>query len=150
MRRKDRERDRNFALKVIDRCDYGVVAFQGEEPYCLPLSLVRVGEELYFHCAMEGKKLDRLRRDARVCVTFVGANQAAKDEFTTYYQCAIVLGTASEVTQDEEKISALRALCQRMTPENIEHFEADVARSLHRTGVWKIHINQITGKEKSR
>ena len=30
MRRKDRERDRQFALEVIDRCEYGTAAFAGE------------------------------------------------------------------------------------------------------------------------
>ena len=150
MRRKDREQSREFALEVIDRCEYGVAAFQGEEPYCLPLSLVRVGEELYFHCALEGKKLDRLRADSRVCVSFVGANQAAKDAFTTYYQCALVMGTASEVTQDEEKIAALRALCEKLTPENMADFDAAIAQSLPRTSIWKIHMDQVTGKGKAR
>lgn len=150
MRRKDRERDREFALKVIDHCQFGTAAFQGEEPYCLPLSLVRVGEELYFHCALEGKKLELLRKDPRVCVTFVSFNQAAADKFTTYYECAMVMGTASEVTREEEKIAALRALCQRMTPDNMADFENAIARSLPRTGVWRIHMDQITGKGKPR
>ena len=63
MRRKDRERDRAFAYEVIDRCEYGVAALGGAEdsPYCVPLSLVRLGDVLYFHCALEGTKLDRLR-----------------------------------------------------------------------------------------
>lgn len=149
MRRKDRERDREFALEVIDRCEYGVVAVQGEEPYCLPLSLVRVGEELYFHCAMEGKKLDRMRSNPSVCICFVGDNHAAKDAFTTYYQSAMVMGTVSEVTEEAEKVSALRALCERMTPENMKNFDSAIAASLHRTGVWRIHIDQVTGKEKA-
>ena len=48
MRRKDRERDQAFALDVIDRCEYGVAAISTGEavPYCIPLSLARVGEEL--------------------------------------------------------------------------------------------------------
>ena len=67
MRRKDRERDRAFAYDVIDRCEYGVAAMAGEggAPYCVPLSLVRLGDTLYFHCALEGTKLDCLRRSPR-------------------------------------------------------------------------------------
>ena len=90
MRRKDRERDRAFAYDVIDRCEYGVAAMAGEggAPYCVPLSLVRLGDTLYFHCALEGTKLDCLRRSPRVCVSFVASNQAALDKFTTYFQMA--------------------------------------------------------------
>jgi len=150
MRRKDRERGREFALEVIDRCEYGTVAFQGAEPYCLPLSLVRVGEDLYFHCALEGKKLDLLRRDPRVCVSFVSHNQAAEDDFTTFFRSASVVGVASEVTREAEKIAALRALCEKLTPAHIDAFDGAIARSLSRTGIWKIHMEQITGKEKRK
>jgi len=50
MRRTDRERGKDFAKNVIDRCEYGVAAFHtGEDtPYCIPLSLVRVGDDLFF------------------------------------------------------------------------------------------------------
>ncbi len=151
MRRKDRERDKAFALKVIDRCEYGVAAIStGEEmPYCIPLSLVRVEDELYFHCALEGYKLDLLRKNPKVCVSFVGSNEAAVDDFTTYFQSAVVMGTAYEVTDEGEKIAALRALCEKLTPANMAHFEHELAGSLARTGVWGIHMEQITGKEKS-
>ena len=152
MRRKDREQDKAFALAVIDRCEYGVAAIStGEEtPYCIPLSLVRVEDELYFHCALEGRKIDLLRKNPRVCVSFVGGNEAAEDDFTTYFQSAVAVGTAYEVTEAEAKIRALRALCEKLTPRHMAAFDEAIARSLDRTGVWGIHMEQATGKEKPR
>ena len=150
MRRKDRERDFEFGLKVIDECEYGTVAIQGAEPYCLPLSIVRVGEDLYFHCALEGKKLDLLRKNNAVWVSFVGENLAATDDFTTYFRSAMVKGTASEVTEEAEKIAALRALCEKLTPGHMPAFDSEVARSFAVTGIWKIHMDEITAKEKAR
>ena len=107
MRRSDRARDRSFAFDVIDRCGHGVAALStgGEGPYCIPLSLVRVGDDLFFHCALEGRKLDLLRRDPRVCVTFVGEDTPVFLEpamYSTYFQSAIVTGTAQEVTGEAE------------------------------------------------
>ena len=150
MRRKDRERDRDFGLAVIDSCEYGTVALQGDEPYCLPLSLVRVGEELYFHCALEGKKLDLLRNNNQVWVSFVGENTAATDDFTTYFRSAMVRGTATEVADADEKVAALRALCEKLTPGHMPAFDSEVARSFAVTGIWKIHMDEITAKEKKR
>ncbi len=150
MRRKDRERDREFGLKVIDECEYGTMAIQGEQPYCLPLSLVRVGEDLYFHCALEGKKLDLLRKNNAVWVSFVGENIAAADDFTTYFRSAMVRGTATEVTDKTEKIVALRALCEKLTPNHMPAFDREFARSFAVTGIWKIHMDEITAKEKAR
>ena len=150
MRRKDRERDREFGLAVIDECEYGTVAIQGDEPYCLPLSLVRVGDDLYFHCALEGKKLELLRKNNAVWVSFVGQNTAAGDDFTTYFRSAMVKGTASEVMEQEEKVTALRALCEKLTPGHMPAFAGEVARSFSVTGIWKIHMEEITAKEKRR
>lgn len=68
-----------------------------------------MGDKLYFHCAKEGHKTDLLRRDDRVCVTFVGADDpafVAPAMYTTYFQSAVVIGRASEVTEPEEKAEA--------------------------------------------
>lgn len=156
MRRSDRAQSLEFAQALIDRCTYGVVAIStGEDtPYCLPLSLVRVDNRLYFHCAKQGRKLDLLRRNPKVCVTFVGTSEPAYVEsnntFTDYFQSAMVTGTASEVLEDDEKIEALRALCTKVTPEGMsgDNFERAVTGSLAVTGVWRIEMEEVTAKAK--
>ncbi len=156
MRRKDRERDKAFAYDVIDHCEYGVAALAGGEegPYCVPLSLVRVGDELFFHCALRGHKLDLLRSDPRVCVTFVTGTQptyiAEENNYTTFFRSAIVTGTAREVTDPAGKEAALRALCEKLMPDDMADFDKAVSRSLGVTGVWSIAIQEAVGKEKAR
>ena len=51
MRRKDREMSREFALAVMDRCEWTVVSFVTPEgaPYAVPVSAVREGDALFFH-----------------------------------------------------------------------------------------------------
>ena len=156
MRRSDRAQSLEFAQALIDRCTYGVVAIStGEDtPYCLPLSLVRVDNRLYFHCAKQGRKLDLLHRNPKVCVTFVGTSEPAYVEsnntFTDYFQSAMVTGTAYEVLEDDEKIEALRALCSKVTPEGMsgDNFERAVTGSLAVTGVWRIEMEEVTAKAK--
>lgn len=153
MRRADRAQDRQFALALIDRCTHGVMALTtGEDtPYCLPLSFVRVEEVLYFHCARQGRKLDLLRRFPRVCITFVGEDRPCfvpPAMYSTYFQSAIVTGTANEVTDPAEKTEALRALCQKLTPEHMDAFQAAIDKSLTVTAVWKVRMEEVTGKAK--
>lgn len=153
MRRNDRAQNRDFSLALIDRCTHGVMAVPTGEPvpYCLPLSFARVGDDLYFHCAREGRKVDLLRRFPQVCVTFVGEDRpafAAPATYTTYFQSAIVTGTAREVDDPAEKTQALRALCQKVTPEAMDSFPAAIEKSLTVTAVWKIHMEEISGKAK--
>lgn len=153
MRRNDRAQDRTFSLGVIDRCTHGIMALSTGEPvpYCLPLSFVRLEDDLYFHCAREGRKLDLLRCCPKVCVAFVGDDRptfAAPATYTTYFQSVLVTGTASEVVNPEEKLRALRALCQKLTPEHMACFDAAVSNSMAITSVWKIHMEEISGKAK--
>lgn len=150
MRRKDREMTEAFALSVIDKCSYGVLATVNEDgtPYCVPLSIVRSGRFLYFHCAHRGQKTDNLKRNPQVCMTCVGDVCPYEDEFTTAYESAVLTGTAEELTEDMEKIEALQLLCQKYTPDNMHNFQSECDRSLSRTAVWKIRIESITGKAK--
>lgn len=157
MRRADRARDLDFSLALIDRCTHGVVAILTDDgaPYCLPLSLVRVGHSLYFHGAREGRKLDLMRKYPQVCVTFVAEDTPAfqsPNYYTTYFRSVIATGSAAEVTDQEEKIMALRALCQRMTPGELteDRFQLAVQSSLERTAVWRIDLQEISGKEKAQ
>lgn len=155
MRRHDREQSREFSLALIDRCTHGVMALStgADTPYCLPLSFVRIGDSLYFHCAKAGRKTDLLRANPRVCVTFVGQDAPELEpplNFTTYFQSAIVTGTAAEVTDDEEKVEALRALCQKVLPQHMsgDLFDRAITHSLPATAVWRIDMDHISGKAK--
>lgn len=150
MRRKDREMPAEFAYMVADKCEYAVMALNdaGGEPYCVPVTIVREESRIYFHSAMEGHKTDCLKRDNRVCISCVGDTQRMKDKFTTEFESAIIKGKASEVLDEEEKIHALKILCERHTPENMADFENAIKRSLQRTAVWRVDIEEITGKRK--
>ena len=74
MRRKDREMGRDFGLTIIDKSQYGVLSVTdlNDQPYAIPLSVVRKDDWLYFHSAKSGTKVDLLQSGATVCVTFVG------------------------------------------------------------------------------
>ena len=70
--------------------------------------------------------------------------------YSTYFQSAIVTGTAQEVTGEAEKIAALRALCRKLTPDRMDGFDAAVSKSLKVTSVWRISMEEVTGKAKLR
>ena len=150
MRRVDRQMDEAFALDVMDRCEFAVLSMVGEEgtPYSVPLSIAREDKHLYFHCALQGKKSDILRHNPAVCVVCVSGVRPAPMEFSTEYESAIATGRAVEVTGEEEKIHALRLICQRYAAENMAAFDGAIARSLARTGIWRVEMEQITGKRK--
>lgn len=149
MRKATRRKDAEWALRVFDRAPYVTVSMTRPDgtPYALPLSLVRRdAETFYFHCAAEGEKLDCLRHSPVVSLSAVSRCTPKFEEdklnFTEYYDSAVALGRAEEVTDDAEKREALRLLCQRFLPKEMAHFDAAIARSLHRTTVIRITLTE--------
>ena len=148
MRRTDREKPREFALAVADKCGYAMLATVSADgsPYCIPLSMAREGEWLYFHSANAGRKIDNLKHNNRVCVSCVGEQKQAPGEFSLIYESAVIFGPASEITDREEKIRVLALISRRFAPGNMENFEKAIEKGVDHTAVWKIHIDEISGK----
>jgi nitroimidazol reductase NimA-like FMN-containing flavoprotein (pyridoxamine 5'-phosphate oxidase superfamily) len=141
---------KEFAEQVADNCDYAVLATVNADgtPYCVPISIVRDNDSIYFHCAKDGQKIDNLKRQPEVCISCTGNVVFMKTAFSLEYESAIIKGRAEEVLQDEEKIHALRLISERYCPELMHAFESEISRSLNHTAIWKINIREITGKRK--
>ena len=73
MRRKDRQMPKEFALQIVDKCEYAVLSMLSNgNPYCVPLTIVRVDNSIYFHCAKAGEKYNALLQNPNVCLACVG------------------------------------------------------------------------------
>ncbi|MEW8974310.1 MAG: pyridoxamine 5'-phosphate oxidase family protein [Tissierellaceae bacterium] len=173
MRRRDREMNREFGIEVIDRATYGIVSVIDNEanlPYSIPLSVARDGETLYFHSAMDGKKVRIFESSPSVSVVFVGEtkipeiytkeelDEMVKDKskagafiskvFTTEFESTIVLGKVRLIDDREEKINAMKVICEKYTPIKMEYFSTAIESGLSRTNVYAIDIEEITAKRK--
>lgn len=148
--------DAAFALEVLDKAPYITVSFTRPDgtPYGVPLSLARTDDKtFYFHCALEGEKLDCIAAHPHValsavtrCTPTVGPKDGS---FTLQYKSSMAVGKAEIVTNRDEKIEALRAICQRFLPHHMDAFDDAIARSLERTAVVKITLTEPpTGKRK--
>ena len=84
-----------------------------------------------------------------MCISCVGRTKNVPEEFTTEFESAIIRGKAFEVTEKEEKIHALKLICLRYAESNMANFDSAIEQSLTRTGIWKIEIEDITGKAKT-
>ena len=156
MRRASRQMDAAFALEVFDKAPYITVSFTKPDgtPYGVPLSLARTDERtFYFHCATAGEKLDCIAANPSValsavtrCTPTIGPKDGS---FTLQYQSAMAVGKAELVTGRNEKIEALRVICQRFLPNHMDAFDDAIERSLEHTAVVRITLTEPpTGKRK--
>ena len=95
MRKASRQMDAAFALEVLDKAPYVTVCMTRPDgtPYGLPLSLARTDENtFYFHCALEGDKLDCIAHNPTVfmsAVTKCSPTVGPKDGSFTLFDDAI-------------------------------------------------------------
>ena len=173
MRRKDREMSREFGLEVINRAAYGVLSVVDSDgaPYALPLSIVRDGENLYFHSARAGHKVELFNHEPSATIVFVGRVEVPdvytsevleslqegdsrlfgsmlSRIFTTDFESAIVKGQVIRVADHEECVHALRLICEKYTPEKMDLFDKAVESGMPHTAIYRIKIDMITAKRK--
>lgn len=154
MRRKDREiKDFNEMIEIIKRCDVCRIAMNdGNTPYIVPLNFgVDVQDEqvfFYFHCAMEGKKLDLLRKNNQVAFEMdCNHNFILYEErmsCTMGYESVMGHGIM-EVVPDDEKYHGLKILMRQYHAEDFQ-FNTNMMKV---TTVLKMTVTDMTGKRRN-
>lgn len=147
MRRKDRELSNIEALALLEEGNYMVLSTLSRDGYCygVPLHYVFINDSIYFHCAIEGHKLENIAYNDKVSICVVGKAEVVPEKFTTNYESVIAFGRAKEVKGDEKEI-ALIALIGKYSPEHISEGREYIKRASDRTKVIGISLERITGK----
>lgn len=147
MRRKDRAIDRAEIDKILAEGIFGVLSMNGGDgyPYGVPLNYVYTGESILLHSALEGEKLDRIRKDNRVSFCVVGKATPLPDKFSTAYSSAIVFGRAN-IIEGDEKLDILLALIDKYSAEYKEQGKEVAVKTLPKFLCIRIDVERVTGK----
>ena len=150
MRRKDRQITEVEAYTILETGSYGILSTisPDNEPYGVPLNYCLIDDNIYFHCATEGKKIDHISSSERVSFCVVGKAQILPSDFSTNYESCIVNGKASE-SHTDEKQAALEALVQKYSPDFLPEGKEYIQKLTGRTRVFKIKIESISGKART-
>ena len=156
MRRKDREvKDIKSIEEILLRCKTCHVAMVDEGlPYVVPLSYGYKIKgnvlELYFHSAPEGRKLDILKRNNKVCfeMAYEGEPVHSENPCNSGYYFASVIGFGEVVfiEHTDEKAEALSVMFKHQAGRDV----AFTAEQIKSVCVFKIVSTEFTGKKKSR
>ena len=149
MRRKEKEIiDNKVLLKIIGSaqvCRLGLS--DGLYPYIVPLCFGYKEKTLYFHSAQEGKKVEILKKNKNVCFEFDQNSEVVRAEkpcsWGVKYQSIIGYGKAIFLESLEEKRNALNIIMSQYSSESYEFQDSAISK----TSVFKVVINQMTGKE---
>lgn len=153
MRKSNREVTRHEELTtLLDQCDVCRLGLSDDgQPYIVPLNFGyhwdETGLTLFFHCAGEGRKLDIIRRNNRVCFE-MDHRHALKTgdlacQFSMNFESLIGEGLIEIVTDPSEKLAALNQIMRHYSDRTDWTFDEKV---LAITTVLCLKATQFTGK----
>lgn len=153
VRRTDRELTEPEAIaSVLRRGKYATIALvQDGEPYVVTLSYGwdEEGGALYFHLAREGRKLDAIAAEPRVCATVIVDGGYEQTKCKHHYESVVLTGTMSLVEDGEEARHGMRVLVGHLEddPQPVwERNRLDGDEVFARMRVARLTIEHVTGK----
>jgi nitroimidazol reductase NimA-like FMN-containing flavoprotein (pyridoxamine 5'-phosphate oxidase superfamily) len=149
MRRREREiRDEAGVLEILEKglvCRLGL--YDGQYPYVVPMNYGYRDGRMYFHCAREGRKIDILKTNDRVCIEVDIDTRVVRGEtpcrWTAKYRSVIGFGRARILDDEREKKAGLDVIMAHYGGSGGEYDE----KSLQRTSLIEVVLENMTGKQ---
>ena len=144
--------DRASAYEILDEgfiCHVGFTSADGQ-PFVIPTSYGRVGDELYIHGSAASRMLRRLNEGIPVCVTvtLLDGLVLARSIFnhSMNYRSVVMLGKATIINDPEEKLTALKALSEHILPGRWAESRQPNERELKATSILRMPIEEFSAK----
>ncbi|MCI8601430.1 MAG: pyridoxamine 5'-phosphate oxidase family protein [Oscillospiraceae bacterium] len=150
MRRKRQALPQARCEEILRCGSAGVLAVLGYEgyPYAVPLSYVWHNGTVYFHSALQGHKLEAVRRCSKASFCVIGADEVKPQSFTTYYRSVIVFGQVRILESGPEEQAAIQALAAKYAPNSTEsERRQEIQAERGRFCILALTPELVTGKE---
>jgi nitroimidazol reductase NimA-like FMN-containing flavoprotein (pyridoxamine 5'-phosphate oxidase superfamily) len=142
--------DRATVEAILDEglvCHLAFVA--DHQPYAIPTAYARIGEYLYVHGSTASRML-RAAAGSPVCatVTLLDGLVLARSAFhhSMNYRSVVVLGAAEEVSGEEERLAAMRALVERLAPGRWAEIRPPSPQELKATTILRLPLAESSAK----
>jgi nitroimidazol reductase NimA-like FMN-containing flavoprotein (pyridoxamine 5'-phosphate oxidase superfamily) len=134
---------------LLDRMAVGRLGLSTEDgPYVVPVNYVFAEGCIYFHSGHEGKKVEALRANPRVCFLVDEPGPQVTWEqgcgISQIYESVMCFGKAEFVEEIAERRRILEMLIGKYVPG--DNHVPILDRNVENTAVVRIHIEWMTGK----
>ncbi len=150
MRRKDKAIiDRQLIDQILAQaqvCRLGLC--RDNQPYIVPLSFGYDGQCLFFHTALEGRKIDYMIANPRVCFELehevrLVSHEMNPCQWSFSFYSVIGFGRLEELKEPKEQMHALNQIMHHYSGRAWDFTE----EALGKVRTWRLVIGEITGKK---
>ena len=120
------------------------------QPYVIPTIYARVEDRLYVHGSAASRMLRTIGERMPVCitVTLLDGLVLARSTFhhSMNYRSVVILGEATEVTERDEKMTALKAIVDHVMVGRWEDVRQPSDQELKATRVIRVPLDEVSAK----
>ena len=146
--------DRLTVQAILDAtfiCHVGFIV--DGQPFVIPTSYGRDGDQLYIHGAAASRMLRELAAGipVAVTVTLLDGLVLARSAFhhSLNYRSVVILGVAGLVVEPEEKLRALEVITEQIVPGRWSEVRLPTENELKATTVIRLPIDEVSAKIRS-
>lgn len=143
--------DRKTVYAILDAgllCHVGYVI--DGHPYVTPTAYWRDGERIFWHGSSASRMLRQVETGIPVCVTvaMLDGLVLARSGFhsSINYRSLMAFGHAEKITDPEEKLAALAAFSERLTPGRWAELRPATKQELKATTVLTLRLEEVSAK----
>ena len=149
MRRKRQQLAEEESMAILQKATAGTLALLGDDdyPYAVPISYVYHEGRLYFHSALEGHKVDAIRKCDKASFCVIEQDDVQPEKYTTFFRSVIAFGRIHIIEDDVEKLETARLIGNRYNPHQDEALQKEIENWFSRMLAIRFDIEHLTGKE---
>lgn len=149
MRRNRQLLPEEESIAILENGTSGVLALSGDGgyPYAVPISYVYNDGKLYFHSALNGHKIDAIRRNGLASFCVIAQDIVVPAEFTTRFRSVIAFGRIRIIDEPVEKRRTAELLAAKYDPDNLGNLDREMEKGFDRMCMIELEIEHLTGKE---
>jgi len=143
--------DRATVNAILDEAFICHVGFAVDgQPFVIPTSFARVGEQLFIHGSAASRMLSSLSQGIPVCVTvtLVDGLVLARSAFhhSINYRSVVIFGLATRVENAQDKMAALHAFTEHIIPGRWAEVRKPTEQELKATTVLSLPLAEASAK----
>lgn len=138
------------SLNLLSKSVYGRLATCGndEQPYITPINFVVYNEKVYFHTGFEGRKLDNIKHNSKVCLEVSSSGKMYSTpharNFTMRFWSVLAFGQASIVEEPDLKLIVMNKLMEKHAKGY--EYESLSLKDMDIVNLVEISMDNLTGK----